>query len=581
MPTAPKSTSLKVKISGSFLLLLSIMLAVIVFSYHQSDKVDKELALLAKTVIPLTNHVANLTAYALEQTVIFERILRLRQETPTRTNKINASIKRLNEYSEKVSYELAQAQSILEERLIKGDIKHEVLILLAQIPPSLKTVEKEHNDFNLHVSLLLKREKIAAPEVRHLLNQQLEGQIDNLGQALYDVLQMLERLTESESKTVMFGELSIHQGSLIIGVIVFLVGIVISPLITLRIVKPLKELSEGAKKISKGDLSINIPIHSRDEVGELTHSFNKMAEELKNKERIKNLFGKYVDPRIIESVIDKGEELFVNDSQKKKMTVFFSDIEGFSEISESLTANGLVKLMNHYFTHASQPIYRHNGVIDKFIGDAIMAFWGAPFSNDKHAIEACEASLEYLDSLTKINLQIPEILGFKKNAPQINVRIGLCTGDVVAGNIGSNDCMSYTVLGDTVNIAARLESANKKYGTRIIMEQNTHDMIKDHFETRKIDRIRVVGIQKPIEIFELLAKKSQLEPSAETLRTNYESALQCYQCSDFTQAKIFLDHCLEITPNDGPSQALNQRMEIFAQTPPANDWDGIWQLESK
>ena len=557
------------------------MLAVIVFSYYQADKVDKELSLLAKTVIPLNNHVANLTAYALEQTVIFERILRLRQETPSRPNKINASIKRLNEYSEKVSQELTLAQSILEGQLIKGGIKHEVLILLAQITPSLKTVEKEHKDFNLHVSLLLKREKINNPEVRHLLYQQLEGQIDNLGQALYDVLQMLERLTESESETVMFGELSIHQGSLIIGVVVFLIGIVISPLITLKIIKPLKELSDGVKKISSGDLSISIPVQSRDEVGELTLSFNKMAEELENKERIKNLFGKYVDPRIIESVIEKGEDLFVNDSQKKKMTVFFSDIEGFSAISESLTANGLVKLMNHYFTHASQPIYRFNGVIDKFIGDAVMAFWGPPFSNDNYAIEACNASLEYLDSLTQINIQIPEILGFRKNAPQINVRIGLCTGDVVAGNIGSNDCMSYTVLGDTVNIAARLESVNKKYGTRIIMEHNTHDMIKDEFETRKIDRIRVVGIQKPVEIFELLAKKSQLEPSAEALRKNYQSALQCYQSSDFTQAKIFLDQCLEIKPNDGPSQVLSKRMEIFTQTPPANDWDGIWQIESK
>lgn len=557
------------------------MLSVIIFSYLQSSKVDKQLSLLAKTVIPLTNHLSNLTAYTLEQTVIFERILKLRQETPPLPERVEASVKRFHEYREKVEKELRLAQAVLDGELHNPEIKQEVLVLLAQIPPSLRAVAKEHNDFNLHVGLLLKREKIDNPQVRFLLNQQLEGQIDNLGQALYDVSQMLAKLSESESETVMFGELSIHQGSLIIGVTVFLIGIAISPLITLQIIKPLKELSDGAKKISTGDLSINIPVKSHDEVGALTTSFNQMAAELKNKERIKNLFGKYVDPRIIESVIDNGDELIVQESQKKKMTVFFSDIAGFSAISESLTANGLVKLMNHYFTHASQPIYRFNGVIDKFIGDAVMAFWGPPFSNEKHAFQACNASLEYIDSLDSINLQIPEILGFKKNVPHIDVRIGLCTGEVVAGNIGSNNCMSYTVLGDSVNIAARLESANKKYGTRIIMEHHTHAMIKDQFETRKIDRIRVVGIQEPVEIYELLAKKSQLEPSANALRNHYESALQCYQARDFKEAKNYLHRCTEIHPNDGPTQVLRQRMEILTQTPPANDWDGVWQLESK
>jgi len=296
---------------------------------------------------------------------------------------------------------------------------------------------------------------------------------------------------------------------------------------------------------------------------------------------MKALFGKYVDPRIIESVINKGDELIINESQKKEMTVFFSDIAGFSSISESLTPNGLVKLMNLYFTHVSKPIYRFNGVIDKFIGDAVMAFWGAPFSNDQHAAQACAAALETLESLTQINDLVPELLGFKKNAPHINIRIGLCTGDVVAGNIGSNECMSYTVLGDTVNIAARLESANKQYGTRIIMEKNTHDLIKAEFETRKIDRIRVVGIEEPVEIFELLAPKSKLEPNAEALRETYESALSSYQARDFIQAKKYLEECLEIKPNDGPSQVLSKRMEILTQTPPANDWDGVWQLESK
>ena len=574
------STSLRAKISGTFIVLLFVMLCVIVFSFVQAEKVDNKLSLLANTVIPLRNHIENVESFALEQSLLVERILRVREKIPADPEEIERLTKQFNSYNSKVEDELNSAEIIVAKQM-SGNLSREDLVQLASTPPIIGVIRKEHVSFDKHVKAMLNNDHEDL-KVRNLLNHQLKAQAGKLNSALFAVLQKLEQLSTSKSKAVLLGELSVHQTLLIIGVITFFIGAILSPLITAKIIQPLKNLSNGAKKVRMGDLSVSIPVLSNDEVGELSTSFNSMVEELQHKEKIKQMFGKYVDPRIVDKLLQKGGDIEGTENTKQEMTVFFSDIVGFSTISESLTPNVLVKLMNLYFSHVSQPIYRFNGVIDKFIGDAVMAFWGPPFETDqKHAVQACSTALAHTECLINVNLLIPELLGFKKNVPHIKVRIGLCTGDVVAGNIGSDECMSYTVFGDTVNIAARLESANKYYGTQILIEQTTHDQIEGQFETRKIDRIRVVGIEEPLEIYELLTENSNLDQTALALKTHYEEALQFYFSQNWAQAQASVRHCLEINAEDGPSLVMLKRIESFQDAPPAGDWDGVWQLESK
>lgn len=573
------TSSLRTKISGTFIALLGIMLIVVVFSYLESNKVDRKLALLAETVIPLTNHVANLDTAVLEQTIVVKEILRLK-EGKNNEAEVKRLIERFRGYDQQVRTGLAEAELIVHTRL-QGELSRHDLLQLATITPLLNEIADEHQDFSEHMEATITQTLSPDPEVRRLIHQQLESHVDRLDRAVRNVLSTLETLSEHQSQSVLFGELSLHHVSLLVGVLTFFVGALLSPVAVGRIIRPLKHLSDGAKQISAGDLSVEIPVQSTDEVGELTISFNAMAQELKTKEAIKTLFGKYVDPRIVEDLIAEGGEQAFSENAKQEMTIFFSDIAGFSTISESLTPNSLVRLMNLYFTHVSQPIYQHNGVIDKFIGDAVMAFWGPPFTTDNHAKQAAGAALEYVARLNQINAEIPDLLGVKKDPPVIDVRIGLCTGDVIAGSIGSTEYMSYTVFGDSVNIAARLESANKKYGTRIIMEQSTQALIDDRFETRKIDQIRVVGIHEPLEIFELLGEKSSVEPPKLDLKSHYEAALASYLSQNWQQAQEHLEQCLTIEPGDRPSQVIQQRIEDFHQNPPPDDWDGVWQLDSK
>jgi adenylate cyclase len=308
----------------------------------------------------------------------------------------------------------------------------------------------------------------------------------------------------------------------VISLLAFILGITFTTVLTKRIVKPVHQIISGAKDIALGKLDVKVPVFSKDEIGMLATSFNLMAQELKTKELIKEKFGQYVDPRVVDTLL-KQDESGLNNGEKQVMTVFFSDLEGYSSITEVLTPLRLVNLINKYLTLASEPIIRYKGVIDKYIGDAIMSFWGPPFTDEsEHAKLACRASLEQFVKLDELQAQLPDLLGFRKGLPKINVRIGLCTGELIVGNIGSNISKSYTVMGDTVNVASRLESANKQYGTHILMSEATYELVKDEFETREIDNIIVVGKSEPVRIFELLAPSGKIEKQVLDLRDYFQ-----------------------------------------------------------
>jgi adenylate cyclase len=232
--------------------------------------------------------------------------------------------------------------------------------------------------------------------------------------------------------------------------------------------------------------------------------------------------------------------------------------------------------LNEYFTEMSQVILDSQGVIDKYQGDGIMAFWGAPISLEDHAARACLAALECQARMHKINESLS-----REGIPPLSMRIGLHSGDAVVGNMGSAQRFDYTIIGDNVNLASRLEGVNKQFGTKVIISETTYLQAGDRVETRELDLIAVKGKEKPIRIYELLGGKGTLTEEQRKLKLLYEEALRSYWAKDFAEARRRLAQVLEINPEDRPAAVLLKRCEDLQVNAPAADWDGVFRLKQK
>jgi adenylate cyclase len=390
---------------------------------------------------------------------------------------------------------------------------------------------------------------------------------------------MLSQVFASTSRVIR------HQRQAIIvsGVVTILaaiVGFAFALLVSSGITRPVRLLLAGTREVEAGRFDKTISITTRDEIGELASAFNRMIEQLRQNERIRETFGRYIDPKVVQWLIDRPEVAV--EGQRRMMTIMFCDMSGFTAMSEGMTPRGLVKVMNHYFTVMSGPIRAHRGVIDKFIGDAIMSYWGPPFIEDAEQAQlACIAALDMADQVPALQKQLPDLLGIRAMPVPCDLRIGIATGEVLTGSIGSELMMSFTVMGDAVNLASRLEAVNKVYGTRILISQATADAIGSGLDLREIDRLAVVGQNVPQTVFELMGRAGVLTGAQESLRKHYAEGLAAYRERRFEDARAAFNAALESAPGDGPSRALLVRIAQFEANPPEAGWDGAWRLEQK
>lgn len=297
--------------------------------------------------------------------------------------------------------------------------------------------------------------------------------------------------------------------------------------------------------------------------------------EREQKGLVTNAFGRYLSPEVVNALVKDPSKMQLG-GDSRVMTAFFSDVAGFSTISEGLTPPGLVALLNEYLTAMCNIIIKHGGTIDKFEGDAIIAFWGAPLKQEDHALRGCLATIDMQNKLIEMRAQWA-----KEKRPEMLVRIGLNTGQMVVGNMGSAQRMDYTMMGDAVNLAARLEGANKFYNTHTMISKATYDMVKDDVEVRELDTIRVVGKNEPITVYELLQRKGELAEDMIEMVAHYNKALVSYKQRNFSEAKALFNKVLAIAPEDGPSKGYMNRCDDYLITPPADDWDGVYTLTSK
>jgi adenylate cyclase len=304
--------------------------------------------------------------------------------------------------------------------------------------------------------------------------------------------------------------------------------------------------------------------------------------EFRAKSALKNAFSRYVNPQIAAQIADHPEEIKLG-GEKKPVTVLFTDIAHFTSISEKLKAESLVALLNEYLEAMTQVIQAEGGTVDKYEGDAIMAFFGAPLAQSDHAARACGAALKMRirlnELLKKWEADSPLPGGEKK--PMIDFRCGISSGEVIVGNIGSKEKIEYTVIGDVVNLGSRLEGQNKEYDTRIVASEATWESVKDRFEGRELDTIKVVGKSRPIKIYEVLNFKGQLVPAAAALITLYGDGMRLYHERKFAEALAKFEEILKQYSGDGPSKIYRQRCEVFRDFPPPPDWDGVFEKRRK
>ncbi|WP_130472270.1 adenylate/guanylate cyclase domain-containing protein, partial [Candidatus Magnetaquicoccus inordinatus] len=304
-------------------------------------------------------------------------------------------------------------------------------------------------------------------------------------------------------------------------------------------------------------------------------SFYFYRQEMGQKQMIKGAFGQYLSPKVVEILCKDPSKLSLG-GESREMTAYFSDVAGFSTISEKLTPEELVQLLNEYLTAMCDIISRYDGTVDKFEGDAIIAFWGAPLDQPDHAKLCCYACIDMGKHMVSMREKL-----LAEGRPKLNVRMGINSGRMVVGNMGSKQRMDYTIMGDAVNLAARLEGANKFYNSGTMISDSTYQQAKDFIEARELDIVRVVGKNEPVTIYQLLDRKGELEPTMAKVLELYNHAREAYKAKDFATALQRFEKVLEVDANDGPALTYIARCKEYLDNPPPADWDGVFQFTSK
>lgn len=566
------------KIFGGMFILVLVMVAAAMTSMLLVRQVTEELTFVEGAYLPMARSVATVAAIAFEQEAQFERSLaKIKRARP---GDPNAAIETYLALGARLDREVDAALAMLREaEATTANPDHRVA--LVRLEAKLTRLEREHQDIEDEGLRILEVLRSGQAEFGDALLERLEIEQAEFDAVALEAAEGAANLADEATASALANERQVLRINVLLTTLAAILGLLFGTLIVRGLTRPVRDLLLATDQIERGNLEVQVPVVSRDEIGDLARSFNHMVGELRSKEQIKDTFGRYVDPRIVESLIDRDEGAMVA-GESAVFTVYFSDIAGFTPIAERLTPSGLVTLINAYLTAMSVPLRESKGIIDKYIGDAIMAYWGPPFcGSHEHARLACGAALLQQSVLAEFQTQVPELTGLRRDFPIITTRIGIATGEVVVGSIGSDISRNYTVMGDTVNLGARLESLNKAYGTHILVSAHTEQEARDAFVFREIDSVAVVGKTEPARIYELMATIAGADTEQLALRDTFEQALEHYRRQAWDEAEAALAECRERAPDDGPVAVYLDRIAMLRASPPPADWDGVWRATSK
>lgn len=350
---------------------------------------------------------------------------------------------------------------------------------------------------------------------------------------------------------------------------VFILSTIIAAIIIARrVTRPVARLALAAGSISGGRYEMIGDIGQKDEFGALAQAFDNMVRGLLDRDQVRSLLGKVVSHQVAEELLSRKIEL---GGEEREISILFSDIRGFTSLSEGRAPSAILAMLNTYLSRMSDVVDQHQGVVDKYIGDAVMALFGAPVLEADDAQRAVDTALAMEAAMPLLNTAFAQ-----EGWPALQIGIGIHTGNAVVGNVGSETRLNYTVLGDNVNLAARLENLCKRYQVGIVVSEVTQSRCP-HIAFRELDRVRVKGRREAVSIYQALGRYDAMSAEQQELLTQHELALAAYRRGEFMQAQ----QAFVALPEDAVSILYRARCAKFLKHPPATDWDAIENLEEK
>ncbi|WP_213288973.1 adenylate/guanylate cyclase domain-containing protein [Bradyrhizobium sp. sGM-13] len=573
--------TIRKRILGIAIGLIFLMVIISALSTVMTRKIAHQLDELTTKYVEAYGHLARMNVRSLEQAVAVRRMVFIKIQAPPDETAFADQQTIYEAKGREIDQEAQAARALIiaiidDPTTVSDDAK------LGRIENRIETITSDLRRYldEEHKRIWPQLDSGNMPEVRASLVR-TDALRDEFNRKIEEIRHDMLEQVRSDAAVTMRDQQRAIVISAIVTMLAAILGLTFAFFVSTGITRPVRRLLDGTRAVEAGRLDGSIDVTTRDEIGQLTAAFNNMVEQLRHKERLRETFGRYVDPRVVEGLIDQ-RSLTAGAGERRVMTVLFCDMQGFTSLSEGMTPQGLVKVMNHYLSTMSEPIRSHRGIIDKYIGDAIMAYWGPPFTeHSEQARLACLAAVEMADRGTALRRELPELLGIRTVPSDCDVRIGVATGEVLVGSIGSEFMMSYTVMGDAVNLASRLENANKVYGSHSLVSEVAITAAGDAVESREIDRLVVAGQTVPQTVFDILGRKGELTEKQLALRERYAEGLAAYRERRWDDARRAFHAALEAVPSDGPATALAQRVENFQLNPPAADWDGAWRLDQK
>ena len=559
--------------------LLVLMVVVTWLSVLNFRQLNNQVRALADYYLPLQQQVASVEILIRQQIVHMERVMAgmdvIRPDPEYLASESNGFDMRGVNADQIVDSSLR----MLGEAEAQKDIKLD-RVTLAVLGKQLPAIQTARQHFHMSFRLFQIEAQEGTPRSQKIVRDTLLREKDSVDVEIGKTIDILNRLTQDTAIQAKKEEKRATTLNWIVTAIATALGLIFAGFVTRSLVDPVKRLVGGTRAVEAGDLDVEIRVSTHDELATLATSFNHMVVGLREKEHIRATFGQYVDPRIVRGLLES--RVPADGGECRQMTVFFSDLESFTRMCEGITPDAAVRFLNRYFTLMSDIVRERQGIVDKYIGDSVMAFWGPPFTAAAdHARLCCLAALDQMARLESFRASLPELFGVAHGLPVVNVRMGIASGEVTVGNIGSETSRGYTVIGDTVNLASRLEQANKFYGTRILTNETTRALAGDMLVFREIDSLRVAGKLETVRVYELLGLAADLGESGRQRIAAYETGLAHYRAQDWDAAEAGFRACLAIEPNDHPSQVMLRRIAVFRQTPPVAGWDGVWVALSK
>lgn len=584
-PTRVPGMSLGMKIFGGSLVLVVLMILVSAASIVMVGQVRHELQVEALVFQPLADDIADIETAVLEAEVLVERL-----RIDIIENSVDAEMAEIVA-RETVALHAEIEEEILHVRALLDDHQENVLdsdskIVVVAIAARLDAVDRNHEAY--HSAMLKMTDSLRQGDMK--LARAYNDMLAREEREIYYTLELIR--SEIQAYVTKSLQKVLHLQAILnwlIGILTAAaatLGLLLAWVISRRIVRPVHDLVDGMHDVQTGNLDVEVKASTKDELAWLANGFNEMVVGLRAKNMITETFGKYVDARVVQGLIG-NPTMTRPGGDRRTMTVFFSDLAGFTSLSEMLTPDVLVRLLNDYFATMAEPIREVDGVIDKFIGDAIMAYWGEPFVQDRvQATSAVQAGLMQRRLIHEFREKVPEILGVRLDNLEIDMRIGIATGPAVVGTVGSRAHRNYTVMGDIVNLASRLEGACKIYDLHFLVDEETWRRTEGVL-FREIDSLRVKGRKTPVRIFQPLTAHAWLENEPEKRATMlsvveaFEQGLAAYRERDFDTAESAFNQCLSLWPDDGVAAMFLDRIEHLRGNVPPAEWDGVWVLDHK